>query len=373
MWYVFYFYNFAVSFVFSLILTYCATLIARKWRIYDVPGERKIHKAAVPVLGWVGIVGSVLLTFLLNMCILAYLEDNPRALSGLCCDIERHVPGFYRKVPQLLAVLGGGVFIALCGYYDDKMRLSPPAKLLAQIAGALMLVAADIRITFFIPNYALSVVVTVVWVVAVVNAFNLLDNMDGLSAGIACISSVLFFCAVASLRQYFVSSFLAVFIGAVTGFLVFNRHPARIFMGDGGSMFIGYMIAALTVAATFYTRNAPTHFAAIMPLVILAVPLYDTLSVIVIRVKRKKPIYVGDANHFSHRLVALGMTQRGAVLFMYLVCFCAGVSALYLTHLHLVGALLVIAQTVSLLAVIAFLEYYAKKRQSDASANRSTY
>lgn len=364
MWYLFYLYNFAVAFAFSIILTYCAIIISRRWHIYDRPGGRKIHAAAVPILGWIGIVGAVLLTLLLNLSVVRYAAGHARALESVpaLAEMARYIPGFYRRFPQLFGVLSGGVFIALCGYYDDKVRFTPIMKLFCQVVGASILAASGVRITFFVPNQIFSVIATVIWVVAIINAFNLLDNMDGLSAGIALISSSLFFCAVASLQQYFVSAVLALFAGAVLGFLVFNFHPARIFMGDGGSMFVGYMIAALTVAGTFYTKNAPTHFAAVMPLVILAVPLYDTLSVIIIRLKRGKPLYVGDTNHFSHRLVALGMTQRGAVLFIYLVCFCAGVSALFLTQLHLFGALLVIAQTVSLLTVIAFLEYFAKKR-----------
>jgi len=364
MWYLFYLFNFGVAFAFSVILTFCAVIIARKWHIYDRPGGRKIHAAAVPVLGWVGIVGAVLLTLLLTLSVVRYAADHLAALERFpaLADMARYIPGLYRRFPQFFGVLSGGVFIALCGYYDDKVRFTPFMKLFCQVVSACILAASGVRITFFIPNQLFSVLATVIWVVALINAFNLLDNMDGLSAGVAFISSSLFFFAVAPLHQFFVSALLALFTGAVLGFLVFNRHPARIFMGDGGSMFIGYMIAALTIVATFYTKSAPTHFAAVMPLVILAVPLYDTLSVIIIRIKRGKPVYIGDTNHFSHRLVALGMTQRGAVLFIYLVCFCAGVPALFLPHLRLPGALLVIAQTVSLLLVIAFLEYFAKKK-----------
>lgn len=362
MWYLFYAYNFILSFALSLALTWGAIAVSRKWGIYDRPGERKVHGRNMPVLGWVGILGGILGAIAVNVLILRWASGNYGYLNVMGRDVINYIPGFYRKFPKLVGITIGGFIVILLGLYDDMRNLSPLKKLAGQVLAALTLVAFDIRITFFIPNYLASTVMTVAWVVLLMNAFNLLDNMDGLSGGVAFIAAVLFFFAVASLRQFFISSMLSILAGAILGFLVFNFNPAKIFMGDAGSMFLGYIIAALTVAATFYQKIVPTHFSVIMPLLILAVPLYDTISVVVIRIKNRKPVYVGDRNHFSHRLTMLGMSHKGAVLFIYLVSFAAGVPALFLPFVGLTGAALILLQTLSIVSIVAFLEYYSRTK-----------
>jgi len=365
MWPIVYLLNCILAFGLSLVLTRAAIAVSNRWQIVDHPGERKIHGTAVPVLGWTGIVGGVAGTILVNLLALRGLHAFGALPASLSETIGAHLPGISRKMPQLIGILCGGVFIALAGFYDDKKKLSAGAKLAVQVVAALILLAAGVRITLFVPGALVGALLTVLWVVTVINAFNLMDNMDGLAGGVAAIACLIFFCSVSAFGQFFVSTLLAIFIGSLLGFLRYNVNPARIFMGDGGSMFTGYMIAALTIVSTFYNKAAPTHFPVVMPLVILAVPLYDTLSVIVIRVGNRKPVYVGDTNHFSHRLVALGFSERGAVSFIYLVTFCAGVSALYLPSLSLPGALLVCAQTAAVLVIVAVLEYAGKKRLSN--------
>ncbi|MFC2149630.1 MraY family glycosyltransferase [Candidatus Auribacterota bacterium] len=362
MWYLFYLYNFILAFIISLILTRLAIFISCKYHIYDSPGDRKLHTSDMPRAGWIGLFGGVLLTVFINSVLLMLMYGKP-CLVGIAGEqICQYIPGFYKRFPQLFGLLSGGLFITLLGLIDDRFGLSPLQKLSGQVLAALVLVFFDIRVTLFIDNYYLSVILTVVWVVAVINAFNLLDNMDGLSGGVALIASLLFFFAVSTLKQFFVSSILSVLAGAVLGFLVYNFKPSRIFMGDAGSMFLGYMVAALTVSATFHTGEARTYLSVIMPLIILAVPIYDTLSVIIIRLKNRRPVYTGDNSHFSHRLVNLGMTERGAVMFIYLVTFCAGLPALFLPFIGIGGAVIALLQTIGILCVVAFLEYYGKSK-----------
>jgi UDP-GlcNAc:undecaprenyl-phosphate GlcNAc-1-phosphate transferase len=187
------------------------------------------------------------------------------------------------------------------------------------------------------------------------NSMNLLDNMDGLAAGVAAIAAFIFFLAVRPLGQTFTSVMHLMVAGTTVGFLFYNFKPATIFMGDAGSMLIGYMLASLAVMSTFYTVFSPTRVAVLIPLFALAIPLFDTLSVIYIRVKNKESIIRGDKRHFSHRLVESGMTQKQAVLFIYFVAAVVGLGATLLWSLRLAGVLAVIAQAVGIFAIVVLL------------------
>src|SRR5439155_4007557 len=167
-----------------------------------------------------------------------------------------------------------------------------------------------------------SVVVTICWIVAITNAFNFLDNMDGLSAGVAAVATTAFLITALSIGQWFVAASLALLLGALLGFLCFNFPPARIFMGDSGSLVIGFLLGVLTVRTTFLPPEkqwAAGWYAVFAPVIVLAVPLYDLAVVSLIRLMRGKSPFVGDTNHFSHRLVARGMSRRTAVLCLYLI------------------------------------------------------
>jgi UDP-GlcNAc:undecaprenyl-phosphate GlcNAc-1-phosphate transferase len=256
----------------------------------------------------------------------------------------------------------GGVLIFLLGLWDDFADIKPRVKLLGQIMVALVIVALNVRITLFIPHFFLSTIITVLWIVVIINAFNLLDNMDGLCAGVAIIASAVFWGVSVSQGNYFIALLLALLIGALAGFLRYNFHPARIFMGDAGSMLIGYFVAVLTIMQTYYNEGKAESLAVLMPLVILAVPLYDTASVVLIRIVRGESIFKADRRHFSHRLVDLGMTQWGAVLFIYLVTLCTGLSATLLRRVGWMGGTVILVQTFFIVLIIALLEYYGGKR-----------
>ena len=201
--------------------------------------------------------------------------------------------------------------------------------------------------------------------VAIINAFNLLDNMDGLTTGVGLVACFICFIVTSQQQQTFTSIVILAFAGALLGFLRYNFNPAKIFLGDAGSMFIGYMLAVLTITASYYKEGFPTHLPVVMPILILAVPIFDTLSVISIRIKRKEPIFGGDKNHFSHRLVALGFSQRGAVLFIYLISFCLGIIAILLTQVNILGAIIIFIQGVLILVIIALLESVARRERLD--------
>jgi UDP-GlcNAc:undecaprenyl-phosphate GlcNAc-1-phosphate transferase len=202
-----------------------------------------------------------------------------------------------------------------------------------------------------------------------VNAFNFLDNMDGLSAGVAVIAATLM--AVVMLQSggrphLFVAGLLMVFVGAVAGFLCHNWPPARIFMGDAGSYFIGLMMAVATVLGTFHEPGMPNH-AVVAPLCVLAVPLYDAASVVCIRLAQGRSPFLPDKSHFSHRLVGLDMSPVSAVLTIYLATLATGLGALLLYQIHhWSGALVVFAMVLCVLGVVAILETAAHRSNNNA-------
>jgi UDP-GlcNAc:undecaprenyl-phosphate GlcNAc-1-phosphate transferase len=206
--------------------------------------------------------------------------------------------------------------------------------------------------------------VTLVWIVGVTNSFNLLDNMDGLSAGVGIICGVLLLIIAGSLGELYISLLLATLVGSLGGFLVHNFHPSKIFLGDTGSLLIGYLFGVTTVLASYVAREGSiqnTLFAPFMPVIVLGLPLYDTASVILIRLKERRPIHQGDKCHLSHRLVELGMTERQAVLLIYLLTFCLGASAVFLKEASLLGTLLALCQSAGIIGLTTILMVVYRK------------
>jgi len=331
----------------------------------DHPGERKLHTISKPVLGGASIFLSQMIVFFVGWLILQRLDSlavvEADWLSRSVAFLARHAAGARAVRGEVLGLVLGGLVVFLVGLYDDRYGMSPTVKLGGQIIAGLILYAADIRITFFFSSGVWSFCLTLFWVVLVTNSYNLLDNMDGLSGGVATISVLILAWATFRLGgQLFITAYLVALAGAIVGFLLYNFYPSSIFMGDAGSLFIGYNLAALSILATFISTSgqAWSDWAIIMPVIIMAVPMFDTISVIIIRIKNHKPIFVGDKNHFSHRLVALGMSQREAVLTIYLVTLCTGVGALLLSDIeHISGAFLILLQTITVFWLITLLEH----------------
>ncbi|MCK4998947.1 MAG: undecaprenyl/decaprenyl-phosphate alpha-N-acetylglucosaminyl 1-phosphate transferase, partial [Anaerohalosphaera sp.] len=266
---------------------------------------------------------------------------------------------------DMLFVLASAAILHFVGLWDDKKHLGPGFKLLMQITAAtIAAVFADIRVEFFIESKVLTTVASVFWIVLMINAFNFMDNMDGLTAGIAAITSAVLFVAAAMSGQVFVSALALVFIGAVLGFLLFNFPPAKIFMGDCGSMVIGFFVAVLTLRTTYYHQGVSGKiYPVLLPLIVMAVPLYDFASVTILRISQGKSPFVGDTQHFSHRLKKRGLSDRQTALTLYLATLCTGISAIFLYQVDLLGAILIYAQTIMVLSIIAILEM--KTKQAD--------
>ena len=243
--------------------------------------------------------------------------------------------GWYHR--ELLAVVTAALAMAFVGVVDDIKQLKPSTKLTAQIAVACALIAQGVQLHWTHSQIA-DAFLTIFWFVAITNAFNLLDNMDGLCAGVASIAA-LAYCGSAALGQVELQFAGAAIAGAAAGFLVFNFKPASIFMGDGGSMFLGAMLAALPIATGSNTPRSVV-FAILVPGLVVLIPIFDTAFVTISRKLSSRPASTGGRDHTSHRLVALGFSERQAVLVLWALAAAGGFVAANLRHSDLRGALL---------------------------------
>jgi UDP-GlcNAc:undecaprenyl-phosphate GlcNAc-1-phosphate transferase len=283
--------------------------------------------------------------------------------------VAPHVSGLLHQSGKLWLLLGGGAVLMLLGLADDRHGLDWRLRLGVQTLVAVALVCMGWRLSLFLDMPWLTGTLTVIWIVGLVNSFNMLDNMDGLSAGVAAIAAAIF-AAVMLLTprpdnnqpQLFVAGFLLIIVGSLLGFLWHNRPPARLFMGDTGSYLIGYLVATATLTGTFAGGGLPKH-AILAPLCVLAVPLYDTVSVVLIRLRAGRSPVVGDKSHFSHRLVERGLSKPQAVLTIYLATVTCGLAALLLHQLNLAGAIIAMLIVVCTLALVAILESANRRKQ----------
>lgn len=277
---------------------------ARRLGMVDKPSARKQHTVPTPLLGGAAIYLAVILA-------LVILGDR-----------------FY--VNQVAGIFLGATLMSFLGLWDDRRGLSPWVKLIGQFLAAGVLTLTDVRIGLFAWE-PLNIAATLLWVVGITNAMNLLDNMDGLSGGISAIAALFFLLFAAMSRQYLVGALAAALVGACIGFLFYNLNPASIFMGDTGSLFLGFTLAAVGIKLRF-PENSP-FVTWMVPALVMAVPIFDTSLVIISRLRRKlNPLTTPGKDHLSHRLARLTGSPREAVLMCYLFGFLAGVIATFVTQ-----------------------------------------
>jgi UDP-GlcNAc:undecaprenyl-phosphate GlcNAc-1-phosphate transferase len=357
----------AGSFVLSVILTVVARKLAVRAGLVAQPVEDRYHRTLIPLGGGIAIFGTISIIILAAIALVNFLAV-PGHLDWLGRSVTIHTDGFVSKINHLVIVLLVVLVLFVLGLWDDKKHLSPFFKLAVQFAVAITAAFfADIRIELFIQSRIITSLLSAVWIVLIINAFNFLDNMDGASAGIAVIISCILFTAAALSGQVFVGGLTLVFIGALLGFLVFNFPPAKIFMGDAGSLVVGFFVGLLTVRTTYYHEaQSGQWYAVFMPLLVMAVPLYDFISVTLLRISQGKSPFIGDTQHFSHRLKKHGLTDTQTVLTLYLATLCTGLGAIFLYQVNLAGAILIFIQTVMVLSIVAIFETTA---QNDKAAD----
>ena len=332
--------------------------------LLDQPGERKVHTRPVPLGGGIGIWAGVVATLAAGGVAVLIVSQVPSLSAMLPESITQHFDGLFSKLSEISVIEACGKVLVLLGLMDDRRGLPWQIRLGVEFAVASFCVYwQGLQLTLFIELPWLTSVISVFWIVALINSFNMLDNMDGLSGGVAAISSS--FLALMLLTsdgpregqpQIFVAAMLLVLVGALIGFLVHNWPPAKIFMGDAGSYFIGFWIAVGTLLATYAGYQGNTPHAVVAPLIVMAIPLYDLVSVIWLRLREGRSPFEGDKRHFSHRLVDLGMTKKQAVLTIYLATATCSLWALLLPRVDIYGAAIIVVGTLLVLGLVLVLE-----------------
>ena len=312
------------AFAGAFLTTLLALPLWRKWCLrtgqVDDPGRRKIHARPVPLAG-----GPAVLTGLVLPLIFGAVLLKLGGFKNFFASPITH--GFSRRGMELGAIAFGAVAMTAIGWLDDRRELRPLPKFTGQLLVAALVAAAGARITLFVPSVVFSYAVTMLWMLTLVNAFNFMDNMNGLCGGLGAIAAFQFAVVAAVSGQYLVALIAFLTCGALLGFLPYNFPRAAAFLGDAGSHLTGYLLAVLAILPHFYTAKNPHPLAVLTPLLLLAVPLGDLAWVVVLRWRAGRPFYVGDTNHLSHRLVRLGWSRTRAVLVIWLLAAALGAIA----------------------------------------------
>ncbi len=320
---------FLTALIAALFLTPLCRGIAQRLGVLDVPGFRKIHRQPVPLMGGAALLGAF--------------------GTGLLLSAVSH--------RGLWGILLGTLLVFIVGLMDDVRGLGPWTKLAGQGAAASIAIVGGVQISFLGSPY-LNFPVTLLWIVVITNAFNLLDNMDGLSAGLGAISAATFALLAAKYQvlgpeQPATAAAGAALAGACLGFLRYNLYRATIFMGDSGSLALGFLLACLGAFGSWQSPTVPTSI--IIPLLVLAYPIFDTTLVFFLRWRRGQPIFEGGNDHSSHCLTNLGLSRIEVVLLIHLFAVCHALTAALITSLTLRLSLLALAISASVLFVFGMI------------------
>jgi UDP-GlcNAc:undecaprenyl-phosphate GlcNAc-1-phosphate transferase len=333
---------FLTAFLVTLASTPLLRLLAFKLQILDFPGARKIHKTATPLLGGVAI----------------YLG----LLSGLFIG--------WKSFSFLYPLIISATIILIIGFINDTIGLSAQFRLLCQVLVSLILISSGIRISFLPPTLwgnILEVIITIIWIVGVTNAYNYLDGLDGLAAGSAVVNAVCFAVILYGTGQYPLGELAIILALASLAFLPFNFSSKKMFLGDAGSTFLGFFLACLALVGSWAEDNIVKIS---IPFLILGVPIFDMIFTTIMRIKEEKVKTViewlryGGKDHFHHYLVDIGLRPIGAVIFIYFITLSLGISAVMVSNDKALEAFLTLSQAAIIFGVIATLIVVGKRRRS---------
>ena len=335
-----------------------------------VQGHAKLLRP-IPNIGGLAIAAGTLLPLFAGLVVLATMGDEVAVRFE---SLESFTDRLESQQMAWWTIAVGGLAMHLLGLIDDRRAIGPWFKLALQLGfAAAVVVIGDLRLVTVLDVFgpmgtATSAVLTVVWIVAICNAINFLDNMDGLSGGVAAIAAAVFLAATIINGQWFTAAAFALLCGSLLGFLLQNVPPARLFMGDGGALLVGWLLATLTVRTTFVDTSDPDFalgtawYGVLMPVMVLAIPIYDLVAVSLLRIRQGRSPLRGDQQHLSHRLVLLGLSKRSAVIVIWSLTAATGVGGIVLGSVVPWQASLIGAQTVCIVLALALLEAGARRR-----------
>lgn len=338
---------FLLALVVSFLLTPFAKRIAVRVGAIDKPDSRKVHNAPIPRLGGIAIIAGFIISIVIGITTLSFKPTGP---DGLFADST-----------QFMGFCLGLAAIIITGILDDIYCLSPKVKILVQSAAAFCISISGTRIQVvsnpfsvngvsILPDW-FSYVLTIMWLIGITNAINLIDGLDGLAAGITTISSLSIFIVSVLLGRWETAVFTAALAGAILGFLPYNFNPAKIFMGDTGATFLGFTLGVISIPGTLKSFTA---IAVAVPILALGLPLFDTIFAIVRRARAGKPIMSPDREHLHHRLIDIGLSQKQTVVIMYILSALLGLCAVVLADRGAISAIVLVVSVILFITAGAF-------------------
>lgn len=314
---IYYLISFVLSFLIAFLFTPFFMNIAEKYNLVDHPHTPvKTHKIATPYLGGL----AIWLGFTITLFVARFTTSFPTG-----------------TLKSLRGILMGATFIVIVGLIDDAKTIGFKAKFLWQIVVAIILINFDIKIKFITPQY-LADILTILWVVGIINAVNIIDIMDGLSSGISFIAALTFLFIALPTEAIYVNFTAAALAGGILGFMKYNFPKAKIFMGDTGSMFLGFVLAALSLGTSYTKIN---NIALYSPILILGVPIFDTFYVMHLRAIKGKSPFLGSKDHFALRLERAGLSRKNVVISLWLISVILSFSAFLISRVKLPIAILI--------------------------------
>lgn len=342
---------FVIALIATAIATPIAVWLAPKIGAMDIPKDnRRVHKHPIPRFGGIAIYCGILTAFV--------------ALSPLTV--------------QTRGLLIGASFILIVGIIDDRIGMKPIVKLICQIAAAFILWISDVRITVFTNPFSgniltipvwISFIITIFWIVGITNTINLIDGLDGLAAGITFIASLAVAYTAYIKDMHETLALVLAIAGACLGFLIYNFYPAKIFMGDAGSMLLGYLMSSVSLIGIAPSKSAML-FSTIVPVLILALPIFDTAFAIIRRVANHKPIMQADKGHIHHRIMAMGFGQRRTALALYSISAIMGVSGILWTKAMYLGSVALFLIAVVLVVIFLGIGIVDKEPKESKEENK---
>jgi len=342
----------------TLALTPLMRRLALKLDIVDSPDRRKKHLLTTPLLGGLSIYISFSIVLVAGM--LLWTPESTRMVA-------------LEWKPLCLLLLAGGGLMAVTGLVDDMLGLKPLMKLVlhtisALVVGYIFVMKGTLLNLFMTGSSAawLAAPLTILWLVGMTNSLNLLDHADGLATGVSMIAAIFFAVINYLFGSYQIAFISAALAGAAGGFLFFNSTPASIFMGDCGSNMLGFILGVIAIMGVYTPAGSIREISVLAPLLVLSVPLIDTVFVLLYRRKAGKPLFDADRNHLAHRLMRIGLSHSEAVKVLYIVATLMGILALLLPTLAPYQAVLLLCHAIILVALFSFFIKRAEKNRSDS-------
>ncbi len=339
--------------------------IAKKYGIIDNPNNRKTHKCPMPLLGGIAIWGSFTSVIILHLIIVIVFKDYIKEKSHFSPALAFYANNATYIVKEVLLFIICGTLIMLIGLLDDIKKITIARRIILETVVAFIIIFSGFQPELFFLPKSVACIVTILWIVGIINAINLLDGANGLASGVSIISATLLSIVMFLGNQPLLGMLLVILVASTLGFFKFNFPKASIFMGSAGSMFLGYVLSVVTILATFMIHEVSSHFALLIPIAILGIPLYDTFSVIAIRLFQRKSVVIADQNHLIHRLLYKGHKVESAVLYIFLFTAFSGGTAIFLLNASTMRCIVILISILTIYGCLFLFERFIPKRSTD--------